>query len=418
MGQFKTLLGYEIKKICTRKSTWITFAVLILAYLLTVLLTWSTTYSTVKTREGEEEKWHDSYADRKARERENGMYWSGRKIDNVLLTDVGKEYGKVLEKAGAEKAEVFQREIERFSPIENVLDSLTGGEMLLAKVDGQGNGSLTEEKIYRARKELVKSYQAEYGLSAEERGYRQEKEKLLPKQFTLEYAEGFNELISMSGNGIYMVVLYISFLLAVVVGRVFAEEHQRRADQVILCSRNGKRQLYYAKIMAGILFAVFAATVMLCIVVVLTLFLYGAEGFSAALQLVAGWYSYPLSVGEVLLIMLFISVLVVVLTSILIMVVSEKFCSSVAAMAVVMAVIAGSRLIVIPRGFPVLSQIWNFLPLNLLKLDQGFLDVRLVSVFGRRFTSWQFAPVLYLILGVVLVLLGRRVYCRYQVQGR
>ncbi len=232
MGQFKTLLGYEIKKICTRKSTWITFAVLILAYLLTVLLTWSTTYSTVKTREGEEEKWHDSYADRKARERENGMYWSGRKIDNVLLTDVGKEYGKVLEKAGAEKAEVFQREIERFSPIENVLDSLTGGEMLLAKVDGQGNGSLTEEKIYRARKELVKSYQAEYGLSAEERGYWQEKEKLLPKQFTLEYAEGFNELISMSGNGIYMVVLYISFLLAVVVGRVFAEEHQRRADQV------------------------------------------------------------------------------------------------------------------------------------------------------------------------------------------
>ena len=187
---------------------------------------------------------------------------------------------------------------------------------------------------------------------------------------------------------------------------------------MILCSRNGKRQLYYAKIMAGILFAVFAVTVMLCIVVVLTLFLYGAEGFSAALQLVAGWYSYPLSVGEVLLIMLFISVLVVVLTSILIMVVSEKFCSSVAAMAVVMAVIAGSRLIVIPRGFPVLSQIWNFLPLNLLKLDQGFLDVRLVSVFGRRFTSWQFAPVLYLILGVVLVLLGRRVYCRYQVQGR
>ena len=36
-----------------------------------------------------------------------------------------------------------------------------------------------------------------------------------------------------------------------------------------------------------------------------------------------------------------------------------------------------------------MSQIWNYFPMNLLKIDQGFLDVRLVNIFGVKLTSWD-----------------------------
>ena len=425
MRQFRTLLGYEMKKICCRKSTWITFAVLISAFLLSTALTWSITYENVSqeqeedTGEIKEEAWHDTYAERKARERKNGLYWSGRTIDNVLFAEVKKEYGKAVQKAakGAGTHELFTKEMERFEPVEAALEAITGeGNLLVQNYDSQKGAGLTEEKIYEARDALVENFWQEYRITEKERSYWQEKEELLSKPFTMEYAEGFYQLISM--NGVYMVFMFASFLLAVVVGRIFAEEHQRRLDQLILCSRFGRRQLYFAKITAGILFAAFAVTVMMGVIAAVNLFVYGAEGFSAAIQLIAGWYSYPLTVGTTFLVMLGISLLAAILTSIFIMAVSERFCSSTVAMAAVIAVTGGARLVVIPREFRILSQIWNYFPINLLKVDQGFLDVRLVSVFGVKLTSWQFAPVLYLLLGVLFVLLGKRFYCRYQVQGR
>ena len=427
MRQFRTLFGYEMKKICIRKSTWITFVVLILAYLLSVALTWNMTYTS--TAQGQDdtgelisEEWQDSYAQKKARERKNGLQWSGRKIDDVLLTDIEKEYSKIMEKAeavgGAGKQEVFSKEMERIYVLEDALASIAedGRALLRETYDGEEHNMLTAKKLYEARDINIKEYQTAYGLTEKESSYWQQKENALSKPFIYQYAEGFYQLISM--NGIYMVVLFASFLLAVVVSRVFAEEHQRRLDQLILCSRFGRWQLYFIKIAAGMLFAVLATLIMEGINMAVTFVLYGAEGFGAAVQLIAGWYSYPITVGQILFIMLGISVLSALLTSVLIMVVSEKFCSSMAGMTVAIVVTVVVRLVTIPSQFRTLSQVWNYFPINLLKLDQGFLDLRLVSVFGVRMTSWQFATVLYLILGVLLVLLGKRFYCGYQVQGR
>lgn len=428
MRQFGTLLGYELKKICCRKSTWIAFAVLLAAFFVSVFLSWSVTYTTLvedkneDTGEITEEEWKDSYAQKKARERKNGLYWSGRIVDNELLEEVRKGYSEVIEKSktmetGRQK--FITKEMERFDPIESTLEAITGEWNLLSQIYDsrkEKKGNLTEEKIYEARDAQVQNMQKEYGLTEKEQSYWQEKEEELAKPFTMEYAEGFYQLISM--NGIYMVFMFSSFLLAVVVGKIFAEEHQRRLDQLILCSRFGRRQLYFAKITAGILFAFFSAVIMTGVVAGVNFFCYGTEGFSAAVQLFAGWYSYPLTAGTTLLVMIGISLLASVLTGIFIMVISEKFCSSMAAMAAVAAVTLGARLIPVPREFRTLSQVWNYFPINLLKIDAGFLDVRLVSVFGIKFTSWQFAPVLYLFLGIILILLGKRFYCRYQVQGR
>ena len=76
-----------------------------------------------------------------------------------------------------------------------------------------------------------------------------------------------------------------------------------------------------------------------------------------------------------------------------------------------------TRLIPVPATLRFLSQLWDYLPANLLYAE-GFFDMRLVSVFGVHFTIWQFAPFVYIVVIALLALLGRRVYCRYQVNGR
>ncbi len=428
MRQYRTLLGYEMKKICCRRSTWITIAVLVLAFLVSVTLTWNMSYTHILqaqeddgTGQEENEGWYDTYAQRKARERKNGIYWSGRKIDDALLMDIFKGYEDTKDKIGTvgniKDIEHFTKELERFELLESTLDAIAGTEGILPQsYYMQESGRLTEEKLYQRRDAVVEEHQASYKLTKDECSYWQQKEKSLTKPFTYQYADGFYQMISM--NGVYMVALFSSFLLAVVVSRIFAEEHQRRLDQIILCSRFGREKLYFVKIVAGSLFAFFATSIMAGVVMAVTFICYGTEGFSAVIQLIAGWYSYPLTVGQILLIMLGICVISALLTSIFIMVVSEKFRSSMAGMVIAVLTVGAARIIVIPRELRLLSQVWNFFPMNLLKIDQGFLDVRLVSVFGVKMTIWQFAPILYLILGIILVLLGKRCYSRYQVQGR
>ncbi len=424
MKQYRTLLGYEMKKICCRKSTWITIAALVFAFLASVALTWGMSYTHVvevqenTTGQVKSREWHDTYAKRKARERKNGIFWSGRKIDDNLLADIYNGYRKAEETADKTgDDELFTREMERFSLLEGTLDAVSGTSELLPQLyDAQGPDRLTAEKLYAIRDAAAEKHRASFGLTEGEESYWQEKEKSLAKPFTYQYAEGFCQMISM--NGIYMVVMFATFLLAVVVSRIFAEEHQRGLDQIILCSRFGRGQLYFVKVLAGILFAFFAVFIMAGIITAVTFICYGTEGFSAAVQLIAGWYSYPLTVGQILLVMLGLCLISVLFTSIFIMVVSEKFRSSMAGMAAAVLTVGVARIIVIPREFRVMSQIWNYFPMNLLKIDQGFLDVRLVNIFGVKLTSWQFAPILYLILGGILVLLGRRCYCRHQVQGR
>lgn len=42
-------------------------------------------------------------------------------------------------------------------------------------------------------------------------------------------------------------------------------------------------------------------------------------------------------------------------------------------------------------------------------------DPRTLTLFGQRFTSWQVVPVIYILLSVVLAVVGKYIYQRYQV---
>lgn len=339
-------------------------------------------------------------------DRKNGNKLSGRKLDNTLLGEMKEAYvGMEDKELKYMLTEEYQTRVRPYSIVYDIVR--------LADVDPF---TVTEKEFYYAREAAVKKSQEKYELTEQEKVYWQEKEDKLEKPFTYQYADGYTALISM--NGIYMVCLWTSFLIAICMSRVFTEEHGRKTDQLILCSRLGRKEIYFAKILAGGIFSFVVTAFFLLFEIIGVFTTYGKEGFSSIVQLFYSVYSYPLTDGQIFLVMILILLLSSVLTAIFTMVLSEITKSNIGSLATIVAIMFLARLVPIPIRWRAVSQIWNFFPINMLKLDAGFTDMRLVSFLGLKLTSWQFAPFLYILLGVLLVFAGKRVYCRYQVQGR
>lgn len=416
MKQFGTLFRYEMKKILCRKSTWISLAVIVAFYLLSELLIFGTVSqdSTAVSSHGqvsEEEGRTETYAQAIARQRRDGLSWSGKKLDDNLMEEMKEEWGEL--NSSDITMQKYSDAMDRYQLVCYYLSALTGeGESYryLEHMDG-----LNQEDIYKARQESVSSKWKEYALSKGEMEYWQAKENALSKPFTIQYSAGFDNLLTT--QGIYLALMLVSFFVAVTVSEVFAQEHVRKTDQLILCSRLGRKQLYFAKMLAGIVFTLISALFFTGIIVASSLTMYGPEGFSAAIQWKAGWYSDSLTIGNVVLVLIGTELIAAVVTGIFAMVISEGARSSLIAMAVIVGGTFAARLIVIPNAYRLLSQLWGLFPINQIYFFNGFVDLRLISVFGIKLTSWQFAPVLYLAVGILLMLVGKRLYCHYQVEG-
>ncbi len=276
---------------------------------------------------------------------------------------------------------------------------------------------LTEAAIYGRREQLRDSLWEHYELSDREKAYWQAKDAEVEIPFTYEYAAGYDSLTGM--QGMYMTCMLMTFFTGVSMVTVFADEHTRKTDQLILSTRYGKGKAYFAKILAGSL-VVFGVNVLFTGTLMAgKFFSYGAEGFGAAIQSVwIPWYSYPLTIGQAFLLMTGILLLSSVMTAVFAMLLAELLENSVGAMAIVVGLLFAARLVPVPLSLGVLSQAWNYLPINLLKMDEGFMDLRTVNLFGLQLTSWQAVPVLYAVLTGVMVFAGSRLYRRYQVSGR
>lgn len=400
----KTLLKYEMKKILMKKSTLVTFGVLFgIQVFLAIAGSLGSTYV------GDE--FVETHMERNQIDREHGLNMSGRAIDEELLTEVREAAGKI-EGDGREYllSEIYQTEVRKYSDIMNKLRMWELGSFLSAD-------NMTEADFYELRKQRMDELWGNYELTDNERTYWQEKEAELKMPLTYEYASAYEYLLSMHGG--YMCCMLLTFYIGISMVNVFAEEHTRKTDQLILCSRYGRTKLYFAKILAGSV-VVFGANILFVMAALAgNFFSYGTEGFQASIQVVtAFWYSYEITAGAALLIMIGLLLLSSVLTAIFTMVLAEILRSGIGAMAIVIGGLFVARLVVIPNSWRVLSQMWSYLPINLLKVDMGFTDLRLVPVFGTQLTTWQFAPILYVLLLAVLIWIGGKTYKGYQVSGR
>ncbi|MBQ6844951.1 MAG: ABC transporter permease subunit [Agathobacter sp.] len=406
----QTLIRYEVNKILRKKSTIVVFLILFLLHIVFVAISGSLGSTYV------DDKLYETHYERNQIDRVYGLELSGRKIDDTLLTEMKGAYAKIDKSTSAYLwSDIYKNEVRKYSDIDELFGRYW--PVNLGFLHGRFDEKISAEKdLYSVREDYKQQAYTDYALSEDEQAYWEKKESKIEVPFTYQYHAAYRSILG--GQGLYMICMFITFFIAVTMVNVFFDEHSRKTDQLILCTRLGHGKLYTAKILAGSLVTFFVSLLFVITAILGKFFSYGPEGFEASIQMLVYWYPYPLSVGETSLIMIVLLLLSSIMVTIFAMILAEILKNNIGAIAIISGIFFASRLVVIPMQYEFLSHAWKFLPINMLMLNDGFVDLRLMSFFGVKLTNWQFAPILYVALSVFMFFVGSRVYRNYQVSGR
>lgn len=100
-----------------------------------------------------------------------------------------------------------------------------------------------------------------------------------------------------------------------------------------------------------------------------------------------------------------------VLTGILTMLLSLLFDRSMGAAGTIFAIILFDLFGNVPTSMRMLSQLRYLTPITVL-LNTNVPDMRLTKIFSRYLISFQTAPILYVLLGMILIIITVRIFRR------
>lgn len=399
MRNFRTLVRFELKKILGRKMTWIAFGLVFLTMVALGVFRVMVSHEVngVRVTAYEEER----------QNKEKQKQIVGKTVDDELLEDM---FASMTTSEGT------------LGPYMNLYNDVLRGVCGTALSRGTVDGTKEElgiaddeELLYAARRLRIESALEEQYLTEEEKEYWQEvliKEESVP--WTYDYYMG----VQFVWVAVYTAIVLIAIMLAVCLANLFADEHQKKTDQLVLCSRNGRKLLYLAKITAGMLFTVASTGLILLAAAVPQFIIFGVDGLHAPIQLLIPTSMVQMTFGEAILYSYILAIIASLLYSSIILCCSELFRNStVAVVAVVVVLVLVPMIVIVPYEYRILSQIMDLNPINVVAIWSA-TDYRLVPVPGGYLTVHQVAPILYVILSIVFILIGRRAYLKYQVGGR
>ncbi len=383
---FGAVYRYECKKILRKKIVWISFSLGILISIFSVFAPLLGNYYI-------EGKFIDTNYNMYRTDRNYARALSGRKIDQELLEETIAAYRKVPQTTGTHytSTEEYQKYARPYSEIFNFIRHLSGMQTSEIMYTWQPN----EEELYAERQIFLTSLWENLKLSKGETDFWRKQEAQIKTPYVYEAHGGYDTMLS-SYQTIGLLVL---MLIAICLSGIFSDEHLRKTDQLVLSCPLGKTQLYWAKIAAGISFAVISTILFFVSVFVPSICLYGAEGCQAVL----------IAYGNM--------AAAAVITSVLVMVLSELLRSNIATLAISVGLLIAPLLLNIPEQYRILAQIWNWLPWSFLALWNVFGRYTL-SIFGHYLTPWQAVPLIYLAAGMAIAAVGKPIYQRFQVSGR
>lgn len=418
MNNFRTLYGYELKKIVKRRIAINTLAVLMLAAI----------YINIAGRLNTSYSWTDNEGNQITM---NGFEWiadqkektkelNGQVIDDELLDKVKEAYKNVYKneyyggegsgyrsmtvvehgdgEESIEEAEAAVRNQELYNPIYAYIRSLTGFYDAVHMI--------SEETLYESRQDnLLEQEWAHLYLTEAEKSYWTERENDVEEPFTYGYAKSWNDMLESFMFANMMLVMAIAICLS----SVFADEHLKRTDQLILCSRYGKGRLFFAKTAASITFGAACSVFTFIIFLLSAILVYGAEGSNVVIQICRPICSRSLTMGQAVFLMGGIYIVLGIVYSILTIFLSVAVKNAIA----VMGIMAGGMLFTmayqVPYAHRVASQLYSLLPTRILNVEQLW-DGRLVTIFGLRLTNYQAAIILYVVAGVLLTWKGNHIW--------
>lgn len=404
MDNFGVLYRYECKKLLSRKIVWISFSLCIITIVISLFAPFLGSYYA----EGE---FIDTNYRMQQIDKRYSEDLSGREINQELLEETIAAYRKIPDVAGMNytMTEEYQQYARPYSEIFNFIRRTTG--MQTSEVIRAWQPD--ENDLYAKRQIWLTSSRKDLGLSKGEMDFWREREEQIKTPYVYQEYRVYDIMISS-----YQTVgLFVWMLLAICLSGIFSDEHTRKTDQIILSSPLGKKKLYWAKIATGVSFAAISTILLFTFLFVIAICLYGMEGFQAAFQFIYTDNSDNITCGQAVMIAYGNMIIAAVITSVFVMVLSELIRSNIAAVAISTGLLILNMIVMIPVQYRVLAQIWAWLPWCFLTPWNVFSNYT-ISIFGHYLTSWQAVPMIYMITSVMLAVIGKPIYQRFQVSGR
>ena len=328
--------------------------------------------------------------------REAARKLNGRKIDGQLID----EMRPMLQYVNGMTVYEVTDEYENYVPVIDVFDVLiTAFDRDLDLAGVQGN------ELYDLRERVLSQRLDHQGLSETEKEFWYSLEAQIEKPFVYRYHRGpANLLRSFQALGFFAL-----FLAAIGLSGSFARETADRMNQLLLCSRYGKKELYALKLAAGFTWILTAAMLMFLSVMIPYLAAYGMEGMGEMLQLVKPSSMLPHSIGHMLAVYFGIYLLAAVLFAAVTMLLSVITQNQPAAICGLMGYLLIDLFVEFPERFGLLQKIWLLRP-NAVLMNSGFSNYRLIHFAGKLLLNYQAAPVLYAAMIIMTLAIGRRRY--------
>ncbi len=401
MNNLLTLYRYELKKLLQKKMLWVTLLICMAGIVFSIVFPLTGNYSV----NGE---FISTNYEQHMIDQEYRKALSGKPIDQSLLEKTIAAYKDLPIETKYILTEEYQTYARPYSEIFHLIQFWTG-----MNKSSVVNWVADEAALYAAMKNQFEESATNSNLTEAEIAYWKKQADALETPVVYQFYEAYRIILDNFLIVGFMMLLFV----AVVLSSSFPDERTHRTDQLVLCTANGKRQLYWIKLLSGITVGCIGALLMTMLTWGLCYCVYGSEGFDTVIQIFYTSYAGNITIGQACLIAYGCLMVTALFISVFVMFLSELFHNSVAAISIPAGMMLAGMVIQIPAEYRILGQIWDYLPTSFLAMWNTF-DLRLVSLFGMHFTSYQIVPLLYLVAAALLAYLGSRIYCASQINGR
>ena len=339
-----------------------------------------------------------SVAEDRSASRETARELDGRIIDGQLFD----EMKSALKYENGVALLQVREGYEKYAPILNMIMPVSGDEIDFARFQGMG--------FYELRRQRISQRLEKQGLTEAENAYWGSREEKVKKPFVYHYHNGpANMLKSFQALGFFTLLLS-----AVGLSGVYAGETADNMNQLLLCSRHGKKKLYLIKYAAGMTWILTAAMLVVLALLIPFGIMYGMDGAGEMLQLVKPLSMLPCTIGQMLAICIGIYLLAAVLFASITMLLSVIIQNSPAVTCGLLGYLLIDLFADVPDRFRLLRALWSLRP-NAILMNTGFVNYRLIRLAGKFFMNYQAAPVIYIAIAVIAFLIGLSKYKRLQV---
>ena len=269
--------------------------------------------------------------------------------------------------------------------------------------------SMTRDDLEKIFRDVIESALTKQCLTDSERAYWDARwaQQTIPPVYGREGGWG-NSLVNL-----YMENFLIVITVGATLSGVFASEYTLRTDALLFSSRNGKRRLSLAKLLAGITVGLAEAVFLIGEGTLVQFLIYGSADADTSIQFCYGPLLMDMPAKMALLLCIGILLLISVFYSVFVMCLSQLFRNPTIPMAA-MALLMLLSMLNPPDRFRVLAQLASYMPAT-FPGSWTFTDYRLLTLFGAPLNLLQLLPLIYAVLTVLLIALTRSSYRRYQV---